>query len=166
MLLRAIAVFSSHLCQAPGPHAHRRAHGALSQIQLNPVACTSEVPPSFPPSPLSMQLSAGMGGACVPSADAPALVPLVPRLFLCQPMLFPAGSARPNRSLFRLPALAHARPPRTPTARTCFRPPARPWFRTPARPHACPCFHPPSPSPSDSLLFPALFPCLPCLNSA
>ena len=158
MLLRAIAVFSSHLCQAPGPHAHRRAHGALSQIQLNLVACTSEVPPPFPPSPLSMQLSACMGGACVPSVDAPALVPLVPRLFLCQPMLFPAGSARPNRSLFRLPALAHARPPRTPTA--------RPWFRTPARPHACPCFHPPSPSPSESLSFPALFPCLPCLNSA
>ena len=77
--------------------------------------------PPFPPSPMSMQLSAGMGGACVPSADAPALVPLVPRLFLCQPMLFPAGSARPTRSLFRLPALAHARPPRTPTARTCFR---------------------------------------------
>ena len=45
MLLCAIAVFSSHLCQAPGPHAHCR---ALSHLQLNLVACTNEVsPPRF-----------------------------------------------------------------------------------------------------------------------
>ena len=135
MLLRAIAVFSSHLCQAPGPHAHCRAHGALSHIQLNLVACTREVLPPFPPSPLSMQLSAGIGGACVPSADAPALVPLVPRLFLCQPMLFPAGSARPTRSLSSAcphsPTLARraTRPP----ARVFARPPARGFARLPAR---------------------------------
>ena len=166
MLLRAIAVFSSHLCQAPGPHAHRRAHGALSQIQLNPVACTSEVPPSFPPSPLSMQLSAGMGGACVPSADAPALVPVCASAFVSHQET--AGSARPSTPLHarppaHSPAYPHStaahRPPRTPTARTCFRLPARPWFRTPARTPAC--FRPPLPSPS--LSFPV---CLPCLNSA
>ena len=124
---------------------------------------------ALPLPPLSMQLSAGMGGACVPSPDAPALVPVCASAFVSHQET--AGSARPStplhaRPLAHSPAYPHSsaahRPPRTPTARTCFRLPARPWIRTPARPPAC--FRPPSPSPS--LSFPALFPCLTCLNSA
>ena len=142
MLLRAIAVFSSHLCQAPGPHAHRRAHGALSHIQLNPVACTNEVPPLFPLPPCRCNSAPAWAVPACQVRTHPRLFRLFRSCSCASPCYSPQARHAPTahssacphsptlaRRAPRPPARVFARPP----ARVFARPPARGFARLPAR---------------------------------